>query len=83
MEGIMTYKTDHDGNTLTFAPEEAAIPMNTEPTPSELPATDAIPYSALLLSAVYIQAGLPPEAALRAAMADYEHNFSSWDLKLI
>jgi hypothetical protein len=83
MGGIMTYKTGHYGDALTFAPEEAAIPMNTEPIPSELPATDAIPYPALLLSAVYIQAGLSPEAALRAAMADYEHDFSSWDLKMI
>ncbi len=79
----MTYKTDHRGNALAFAPEEAAIPMNTKLMPSELPATDAIPYPALLLSAVYIQAGLSSEAALRAAMADYEHDFSSWDLKMI
>jgi hypothetical protein len=79
----MTYKTDRFGNPLTLAPEQAMLPMNTEPMPGEMPAADAIPYHALLLSVVYLQTGLPPEAAVRAAMADYEHDFSSWDLKLI
>jgi hypothetical protein len=66
----------------------AMIPMysNLEPNGKqhpEPPAENAIPYPAFLLSRVYLEAGLPPEAALRSAMADYEHSFSSWELKLL
>jgi hypothetical protein len=43
----------------------------------------AIPFPALLLCFVYLEAGLPPDAALRSAMADYEHSFASWELKLL
>ncbi len=61
--------------------------MNIEPILNNLPvdeaSANAIPYPALLLSVVYRNAGLPPADALRAAMADYEHGFSSWDLKMI
>jgi hypothetical protein len=35
-----------------------------------------IPELALILSLVYMGAGLPPEPALRAALADYIHSFS-------
>jgi hypothetical protein len=36
-----------------------------------------IPFPAFILSLVYLQAGLPPDAAIRSAMADYEQSFSS------
>jgi hypothetical protein len=42
----------------------------------KLPGEHAIPYSAFLLCLVYLEAGLPLNAALRSAMADYEHGFS-------
>ena len=35
-----------------------------------------IPDLAIILSLVYLGAGLPPEPALRAALADYIHSFS-------
>ena len=44
---------------------------------------NAIPYIAYALYWVYLEAGLPPDAALRSAMADYEHSFASWELKLV
>ena len=61
--------------------------MNTDLMPNNIPHPQSlavtIPYPAFLMSQVYLQAGLPPDAALRAALADYEHSFSSWELKLI
>ncbi len=44
---------------------------------------NAMPYPVFMLRQVYLEAGLPPEAALRSALADYEQSFSSWELKLI
>ena len=35
-----------------------------------------IPDLAIILSLVYMGAGLPPEPALRSALADYLHSFS-------
>jgi hypothetical protein len=42
----------------------------------DLPTEDAIPDLAFILGLVYLEAGLPPEAALRSALADYECSFS-------
>ena len=36
---------------------------------------DVIPDPAFILGLVYLEAGLPPEAALRFALADYECSF--------
>ena len=44
---------------------------------------DAIPLPVYILHRVYLDAGLPPDAALQSARADYEHGFSLWELKLI
>jgi hypothetical protein len=38
-----------------------------------------IPDLAIILSLVYMGAGLPPEPALRSALADYIHSFSSYE----
>lgn len=57
------------------------IPMHTNFVPE--PPEDAIPYPVFILRRVYLDAGLPPDAALRSAMADFEHSFSSWELKLL
>ena len=35
-----------------------------------------IPDLAIILSLIYMGAGLPPELALRAALSDYIHSFS-------
>lgn len=44
---------------------------------------NVIPLPAFILSLAYLQAGLPREAAMRSAMADYEQSFSSGALPQI
>jgi len=42
---------------------------------------DAIPDLAFILGLVYLEAGLPPEAALRAGLADFECGFSEVEME--
>jgi hypothetical protein len=46
-----------------------------------IPPEDVIPDLAFILGLVYLEAGLPPEAALRSALADYECSFSGAELE--
>jgi len=45
------------------------------------PPDDLIPDLAFILGLVYLEAGLPPEAALRSALADYECSFSGGEME--
>jgi len=47
----------------------------------EPPPEDLIPDLAFILGLVYLEAGLPPEAALRSALADYECSFSGLEME--
>jgi hypothetical protein len=48
--------------------------------PLEIPTEDVIPDLAFILGLIYLEAGLPPEAALRSALADYECSFSGVEM---
>jgi hypothetical protein len=47
----------------------------------DFPAEDVIPDLAFILGLVYLEAGLPPEAALRAGLADFECSFSGMEME--
>jgi hypothetical protein len=47
----------------------------------EITSEDVIPDLAFILGLVYLEAGLPPEAALRSGMADYECSFSEAEME--
>jgi hypothetical protein len=83
----MTDKKARYGSGLALAPENGTIQMNTKLMPDEIAGqqaiADAIPYPAVLLLFIYLEAGLPPDAALRAAMADYEQFVQPWILNLV
>ena len=49
----------------------------------ETPPEDVIPDLAFILGLVYLEAGLPPEAALRSGMADYECGFSEAEMEAL
>ena len=42
-----------------------------------------IPDLAFILGLVYLEAGLPPEAALRSGLADYECSFSGLEIEAV
>jgi hypothetical protein len=48
--------------------------------PLEIPTEGVIPDIAFILGLIYLEAGLPPEAALRSALADYECSFSGVEM---
>jgi hypothetical protein len=47
------------------------------------PPEDVIPDLAFILGLVYLEAGLPPEAALRSALADYVCSFSGMEMEAL
>jgi hypothetical protein len=57
-------------------PMSTTLIENKAPRLEPPPVEDMIPDLAFLLGLVYLDAGLPPEAALRSALADYECSFS-------
>jgi hypothetical protein len=55
-----------------------------EATPSlDTPAEGVIPDLAFILGLVYLEAGLPPEAALRSGLADYECSYSGLEMEAL
>ena len=55
--------------------------IDTDPPRLETLPEDAIPDLAFILGLVYLEAGLPPEAALRSALADYECSYSGMEME--
>jgi hypothetical protein len=70
------------------APLEDVIPDHgsDEALPSrslDTPAEGVIPDLAFILGLVYLEAGLPPEAALRSGLADYECSYSGLEMEAL
>jgi len=70
------------------SPQKTQSPMHTtliEPdaTRLETPPEGVIPDLAFILGLVYLEAGLPPEAALRSGLADYECSFSGLEIEAV
>jgi hypothetical protein len=56
-----------------------ALPSRRLDTPPE----GVIPDLAFILGLVYLEAGLPPEAALRSGLADYECSYSGLEMETL
>ena len=68
------------------SPQKTQSPMHTTLIEPDTPRLDispegVIPDLAFILGLVYLEAGLPPEAALRSGLADYECSFSGLEME--
>ena len=69
-------------------PMESAIPdrgkrLEAASTAAGTPLEGVIPDLAFILGLVYLEAGLPPEAALRSGLADYECSYSGMEMETL
>ena len=68
------------------SPQKTQSPMHTTLIERDAPRLDTLPEGvipdlAFILGLVYLEAGLPPEAALRSGLADYECSFSGLEME--